>query len=269
MPEAIIADDEPMMRAALRDQLSALWPELEIRAEAEDGPSALQKVEIHRPDVAFLDIRMPGMTGLEVARALTVPTRVVFVTAFDAHAVEAFEANAIDYVLKPLETPRLARCVSKLRQSLATGEPSMAQLLSALARSGLPLIAQRSVADASSEDERAQHTHGSLEWLQVAVGRAIHMVHLEDVIYFASDTKYTRVVAEDFEGLIRVPLKELLQSCDTQLPGRYVQTHRGTVVNRRFIRAVHRFDELVELELKGRKERLRVSVANHHLFRAM
>lgn len=265
MPQAIIADDEPIMRAALRDQLATLWPELDVRAEAEDGPSALQKIEMHRPEVAFLDIRMPGMSGLEVAQALTVPTRVVFVTAYDAHAVEAFEANALDYVLKPLETPRLARTVAKLRRSLADGEPSISQLLNALARSGL-VVAANGNASAGDDGEQPPET---LEWLQVAVGRSIRMVHLEDVVYFASDTKYTRVVAEDFEGLIRVPLKDLLASCEAHAPGRYVQTHRSVVVNKRFIRAVHRFDEQVELELKGRQERLRVSVANHHLFRAM
>jgi len=127
---AVVADDEPLMRLARIEHLALLWPDLHVAAEAEDGPTALLKIESLRPDVAFLDIRMPGMTGLEVARALTVPSRVVFVTAFETHAVDAFEANAVDYVLQPLEPSRLTRVVAKLRESVANGEPgSVVQML--------------------------------------------------------------------------------------------------------------------------------------------
>ena len=262
-PIAVIADDEPFMRAALRDLLSVLWPELQVIAEVEDGPSALVKIETARPDIAFLDIRMPGMTGLEVARALTVPSRVVFVTAYESHAVEAFEASAVDYVLKPLETARLARVVAKLRKTLSEGAPpSIDQLLQALSTLG---VQPASVQTAPSAAEAAGVSE-KLEWLQVAVGQQIRMLHLDDVMYFESDTKYTRVVGEDCDGLIRMSLKEVLDNAPS---GRFLQTHRSTVVNRRFIRSVHRIGEQVELELKGCPERLKVAFSNHHLFKAM
>jgi DNA-binding LytR/AlgR family response regulator len=265
MPTAILVDDEPLMRAALADHLAALWPDLDVLAEADDGPTALLKIESLNPDIAFLDIRMPGMTGLEVARSLTVPSRVVFVTAFDSHAVEAFEANAVDYVLKPLEAPRLARVIAKLRKSLAERAPASAeQLMQALKSLG--------VAPPSAPLDISAHggpSHGAprrLEWLQVAVGQSIRMVHLDDVIYFESDTKYTRVVTADCEGLLRLTLKELVESAGESV---FLQTHRSRVVNRRFIHAVHRRGEMVEIELKGRSERLKVSTANHPLFKAM
>lgn len=262
MTIAILADDEPLMRAALREHLQTLWPELEIRAEAEDGPSALLKIEIHRPQIAFLDIRMPGMTGLEVARSMTSQTLVVFVTAFESHAVEAFEANAIDYVLKPLESARLAKLIAKLQRKLTEGscldgEP----LMQALARIGVAL-------PASPLPQTAQNPR-ALQWLQVATGargNRISMVHLEDVLYFESDTKYTRVVTRDSDGLIRLSLKDVLEHADATT---FLQTHRSLVVNRRAIKAVHRNGETVEIELKDRPERLKVSAANHHLFRAM
>ena len=250
MTNAILADDEPLMRAALRQQLEMLWPELNILAEAGDGPSALLKIEALRPDVAFLDIRMPGLTGLEVARALTVSTHVVFVTAFDSHALEAFEANALDYVLKPADPVRMAKVIAKIKRSCELGPPSsMAELIQVLERMAPPLISATRI-----------------DWLQVAVGAQIRMVHVNDVIYFESDTKYTRVVAEDFDGLIRTSLKELLLSLDCSI---FQQTHRATIVNRKFIRSVNRNGELVEIELKGRQERLKISTANHHAFRAM
>lgn len=258
MNTALIADDEPNMRESLRDQLHQLWPELQIIAEAEDGPSALSQIESLRPDIAFLDIRMPGLTGLQVARALTVPTHVVFVTAFDTHALEAFEANAVDYVVKPLDTERLAKMVLKLKRLVTSGTPSMDVLFSALQK--------LSVGNGGNV-----HPHGSarpkrLEWLQVAVGTQIRMVNVLDVYYFESDSKYTRVVADGCDGLIRTSLKDLSEQLASD---DFLQTHRSTLVNRRFIHAVHRKGDVVELEIRGEKTRLKVSVANHHLFRAM
>lgn len=262
MPTAVLADDEPMMRAALREQLQALWPELSIHAEADDGPTALLKVESLRPDIAFLDIRMPGMTGLEVARAITTPTtRVVFVTAYDSHALEAFEANAVDYIVKPVETARLAKVIAKLRKGLAEDAPvSVEQLMQALATLGI------NTSPASRPLSVPQNDPRHLEWLVVGTGTQTRMVHLDDVVYFESDTKYTRVVTANYEGHIRKTLKEIVE-----IPGAaaFMQTHRSTVVNRRFIHAVHRVDDNVEIELRGRTERLKVSTANHHLFRAM
>lgn len=231
VPTAILADDEPFMRAALRERLAQLWPELRLLQECEDGIEALQAIQRLRPQLAFLDIRMPGLTGLQVADALqNVDTRVVFVTAYDAHAVEAFEAQAVDYVLKPVELPRLAKTVARLRAALASS--------------------------AGAADD----------WLQVAVGSQVRLLHVDDVQYFESDSKYTRVVAPDCDGLIRLSLKELLERLD---PSRFMQVHRSIVVNRRHVHGVHRVDEALELEIKGRTERLRVSAPHHHLFKAL
>lgn len=249
MPTAVLADDEPHMGEALREQLGVLWPDLEILADATDGPQALLHIERLRPDLAFLDIRMPGLTGLQVARAMTSPSRVVFVTAFDSHALEAFEASAVDYVLKPIEVERLARCVSKLKRDLA---PSPAHLDEALVRLGVS-------APAASSPR-------PLQWLQVSVGHQVHMVYVDDVLYFESDSKYTRVVAHGSDGLIRTPLKDLLEQLESQ---QFLQTHRSVLVNRRFIKAVHRRGDAMEIELRDRPERLKVSTANQHLLRSM
>ena len=247
------------MRDSLRDQLKQLWPELEIIAEAEDGPSALSQIEALRPDIAFLDIRMPGLTGLQVARAMSVPAHVVFVTAYDNHALEAFEANAVDYVVKPLEPERLAKMVSKLKRLTTSGAAtSMESLFSALQKLG--------VAQAGFILPQTATLPKRLEWLQVAVGAQIRMVNVQDVYYFESDSKYTRVVTDGCDGLIRTSLKELTEQLGSD---EFLQTHRSTLVNRRFIHAVHRRGELVELEMKADKTRLKVSTANHHLFRSM
>lgn len=244
---AVIADDEPFMREALREQLQMLWPELEIVAEAADGPQALRALTTHKPSFAFLDIRMPGLTGLQVAQLVEGRTRVVFVTAYDNHALEAFEANAVDYVLKPLDPARLAKVVTKLQALGHEAQPSQAEAL-------------RAVAAASAASKGAQ-----LEWLHVSVGQQIRLTHVDDVMFFESDTKYTRVVAGEVDGLIRTSLKELLD----QLPPAFVQVHRSAVVNRHFVRAVHRIDDNVELEIRDHASRLRVSEANRHLFKAM
>lgn len=259
MATALIADDEPFMRDSLRDQLHLLWPELEIIAEAEDGPSALSLIEALRPDIALLDIRMPGLTGLQVARSLTVPTNVVFVTAYDSHALEAFEANAVDYVVKPLDPERLAKVIAKLKRLTAAGSPpAIDALMTALQSMGVSIPGSSQAASPAAAKK--------LDWLQVAVGTQIRMVNVQDVYYFESDSKYTRVVADGCDGLIRTSLKDLTEQLASD---DFLQTHRSTLVNRRFIRAVHRKGELVELEMKGDKTRLKVSTANHHLFRAM
>lgn len=259
MTSALIADDEPNMRESLRDQLHQLWPELQIVAEAEDGPDALSKIESLKPDIAFLDIRMPGLTGLQVARSITTITHVVFVTAFDNHALEAFEANAVDYIVKPLEPERLAKVIAKLKKLTAEGTaPAIDVLMSALKQMGIALPNSNSV--------QGNPSNKQLEWLQVAVGNQIRMVNVQDVHYFESDTKYTRVVADNCDGLIRTSLKELTEQLASD---DFLQTNRGNLVNRRFIHAVHRRDAQVELEMKASKTRLKVSTANHHLFRAM
>lgn len=255
MTTALLADDEPFMRAALRELLDMLWPELQLVAEAEDGPTALRAIEALQPDIAFLDIRMPGLTGLQVAQAATTATRIVFVTAYDNHAVEAFEADAVDYVLKPLDPGRVARLVGKLKRLAAPGAPAVA---AGSTPAWMPAL-QRLVNAQPAAPQR-------LEWLQVSIGTAVRMLHVDDVMYFEADSKYTRVVGDDCDGLIRTSLKELMDSVD---PRHFVQTHRSTVVNRRFVRTVHRQGDAMELELRGRPERLKVSSANQPLFKSM
>jgi DNA-binding LytR/AlgR family response regulator len=233
-PTAILADDEPFMRAALRERLAQLWPELRLLQECEDGIQGLQAIQRLRPQLAFLDIRMPGLTGLQVAEALQgASTRFVYVTAYDAHAVEAFEAQAVDYVLKPVELPRLAKTVARLREALVPPRPS------------------------------------GDDWLQVAVGSQVRLLHVDDVQYFESDSKYTRVVAADCDGLIRLSLKELLERLERVAPARFMQVHRSVVVNRRHVHGVHREGDALALAMKGRAERLKVSNQYHHLFKAL
>ncbi len=249
---AVIADDEPMMREALREQLQVLWPDLAVLEEAGDGPSALRALTAHKPDVAFLDIRMPGLTGLQVAQLVEGTTKVVFVTAYDNHALEAFEASAVDYIVKPLDTKRLAKVVTKLRSSVPTSAA---------------LELQRKVLKDldAAQSSPAPLGEGSLEWLHVSVGQHVRLAHVEDVMFFESDTKYTRVVAGDVDGLIRTSLKELSH----QLPAAFVQVHRSAIVNRHFIKAVLKVDDNLELEMKDGKTRLKVSEANRHHFKAM
>lgn len=267
MPTALICDDEPLMRANLRDHLQALWPELDIVGEAENGPEALRLATALRPDFAFLDVQMPGLTGLQVAQLVDPATQVIFVTAYDRYALEAFDAHAVDYLLKPLDPARLARMVARLsRQAQAATDPpsragEQAQLLAQMQQQMQALMRQLGT--------RAQPPATSaamLDWLQVDVGRQIRMIHVDDVMYFESDNKYTRVVAEDCEGLIRMSLKELLAAID---PLAFLQVHRSIVVNRRFVHSVHRRGDVMELQLHGRPERLRVSESNQPLFRAM
>lgn len=253
-PTALIADDEPLMRASLRDQLRHLWPRLRITSECEDGLEAAAVLRSAPPDFAFLDIRMPGLNGLEVARMATPATRVVFATAHDEYALQAFEARAVDYLVKPIDAQRFSRTVERLRSTREPAPVPVDELLAAIrALQGHPV-------------DTAPPKSTMLDWLQIDSGRQIRMVHVDDVMYFESDHKYTRVVAEDADGLIRMSLKELLARLDA---GLFLQVHRAVVVNRRFVRSVLRIDDAMELELRGRPERLRVSESNQPLFRAM
>lgn len=249
---AIIADDEPIMREALREQLQILWPELTILEEVGDGPAALRAVAIHKPDVAFLDIRMPGLTGLQVAQLIEGATKVVFVTAYDNHALAAFEANAVDYILKPLEVKRLAKVVARLCAGIAEPSNRKAQHEALL-----------QIDKTKEQPGRAQESE--LSWLHVSTGQQVRLVHIDDVMYFESDTKYTRVVSNEVDGLIRTSLKDL----SAQLPSAFVQIHRSAIVNRHFVKSVHKVDDSLELEMKAGSARLKVSEANRHHFRAM
>jgi DNA-binding LytR/AlgR family response regulator len=247
-PTALIAEDEPLMRERLKERLAEAWPELEIVAEAADGDEALAAFDAHRPELAFLDIRMPGRTGLEVAAAIGADCHVVFITAYDQYAIAAFDAGAVDYLLKPVDAERLAVTVDRVRRKMAATPADLSALIADL-RSAV-----------RGEDTR-------LKWIKAAVGKQVRLIAVDDVVYFQSDTKYTRVVLAQSEALIRTPLKDLIGSLD---PDRFWQIHRGTIVNVEAIAGVQRENaERQFVLLKGRPERLGVSRQFFHLFRQM
>jgi DNA-binding LytR/AlgR family response regulator len=247
-PTAIIAEDEELMRARLRESLATAWPELNIVAEASDGDAALECFEAHAPSVAFLDIRMPGRSGLDVAAEIGTRCHVVFISAYDQYALAAFEAGAADYLLKPVEPERLALAVDRVKRKLETAPADLSGLLAQL----------RSVVGPAG---------ARLKWIKAAVGRQVKLIAVADVLYFQSDTKYTRVVLAGSEALIRTPLKELLAELD---PERFWQVHRGTIVNVDAVSGVVREDaEKQFVVLKGRNERLPISRQFFHLFRQM
>ncbi|MGE5384749.1 MAG: LytR/AlgR family response regulator transcription factor [Betaproteobacteria bacterium] len=251
---ALIADDEPHLAAHLANRLAALWPELEVVATAGNGLEALERIQALQPDIAFLDIRMPGMTGLEVATRLGVPCRLVFVTAYDQYAVEAFERAAVDYLLKPIADERLAKTIERLRASLVApptlpSENLLAQLQALVAANAVPAKA------------------APLRWIKAQVGNAIRLLTVDEICYFQATDKYTAVYTRDGELLIRTPIKELVEQLDPEL---FWQVHRGTLVNVRQIAAA-RHDTLgrVVLQLKDRADTLPVSRSYAHLFRQM
>jgi DNA-binding LytR/AlgR family response regulator len=242
----LIAEDEDVLRVELRSHLASLWPELEVVAEAANGIEALRALDRDAPQVAFLDIEMPGLTGLDVARQIQGRCHVVFVTAYDAHAIAAFEQGAIDYVLKPYEDARLALAVRRVQERLKSTPPPLDGLLRELAR-----VPAR------------EH----LRWINASQGQEVRLITVDEVCYFQSDAKYTRVVTATGEALIRRSLKELLDELD---PHHFWQIHRATVVNANAIAGVSRdFRGQVSVKLKARPERLAVSEAHVHLFRQM
>jgi DNA-binding LytR/AlgR family response regulator len=247
-PTAIIAEDEPVLRAQLRDLLGTVWPELKIVATAEDGLQAIKALQCHAPDVLFLDIQMPGLTGLDVARAASNRHHVVFVTAYNQYAVAAFEEGAVDYVMKPLEAGRLATACERVKSRLSTTPANLENLLRVLAKMSAP-------------------KHSYLRWINASMGTDVKLITVDEVSYFRSDTKYTRVVTVDGESLIRTSLKDLLDGLD---PSLFWQIHRSTIVNVNAIAAVSRdlAGHLV-VKLKNRKETLPVSQPFAHLFRQM
>lgn len=244
---AVIADDEPFMREALSEQLQMPWPDLDIVAEASDGPDALRALTMHKPSFAFFGYPYAGLVRAAVGPTGRGAGKGGFVTAHDSHAWQAFDARAIDYVLKPLDAARLAKMVTRL-QSMDKAPPPNQQ-------DGL-----RSSATGNPSPSGAH-----LEWLHVSERQQVRLTHVDDVMFFESDTNYTCVVSAEVDGLIRTSLKELLE----KLPPAFVQIHRSAVVNRRYVRAVHRIDDNVELEIKDHASRLKVRKANRHLFKAM
>ncbi|HNV59171.1 MAG TPA: LytTR family DNA-binding domain-containing protein [Rhodoferax sp.] len=278
MPRALIADDERLMREQLRARLAEVWPELDIVAEAKNGIEAVALTEQHHPDIVFLDIRMPGLTGVDAARQIAqLPTfdeaqgwpgcEIVFITAYDQYAVQAFEQGVVDYVLKPAERERLQVTVQRIRQRmaertnrktegpedtdtpLATHTPEMQQLLQRLAGQLNP------------------QAPAKLQWIQATVRQAIQMIPVEEVLFFISDEKYTRVQTATIEALIRKPIKELVEEIDMNL---FWQIHRSTLVNIKAIAGVSRDERGRQLvSVRGLTEKLEVSRSYAGLFKAM
>lgn len=263
---ALIAEDEPLIAAALRADLLQAWPGLQVLAQVGDGESAVQQALALQPLVCFLDIRMPGLDGLQAAQALAEDwpddgapfPLIVFVTAYDQYALQAFERAAVDYLLKPVDAPRLAQCVQRLQRLLAQPQPAagtpddtlarLRELLAAAAGAGQPPAAR-------------------LEVIQAGVGHTLHMVPVDEVLYFEAADKYVRVVTADRDHLIRLSLRELLPQLDAQ---RFWQVHRGLVVQARSIATATREPSgKVLLRLRGRPEQLTASRLYAHLFKAM
>lgn len=269
-PRAVLADDERLMREQLRARLVEAWPELEIAAEARNGSEAVELVLQHQPDVVFLDIRMPGMTGVEAAREIARldPTpqwpgcEVVFITAYDQYAVEAFEHGAIDYVLKPADVQRLGVTVARVKQRLAQRQQSGSEgTADALQTQMQRMLAQ--IAGTLVPGQAPQR----LKWVQATVGTQIQMIPVEDVLFFISDEKYTRVQTMQMEALIRKPIKELIEELD---PDMFWQIHRSTLVNARAIAGVHRDMRGRQIvTVRGHGEKLEVSRSYTQLFKAM
>ena len=238
MVECVIAEDEELLRNALMQQLGQAWPELRVVAQCEDGASALEAIAQHRPDVAFLDIRMPGLTGIEVAAALgqvSPRTQVVFVTAYDQYAIDAFEQGAVDYLLKPVAADRLQATVQRLQARAAGGRPDPATLDALLQQ-----LARRPAETAPTPP---------LAWITASSGRETRLIMLDDVAYFRADSKYTVVVTAEGESLLRTPLKELLAVLD---PRQFRQIHRSVIVNLKAVGSVVREDSgKGELRLRG------------------
>jgi DNA-binding LytR/AlgR family response regulator len=252
---ALIADDEPLLRDQLAAHLARLWPELDVVAQARNGREAVELFDELRPQVAFLDVHMPGMNGVEAARCIGRRAEVVFVTAFDRYAVEAFRQGAIDYIVKPVEAERLLDSVQRLQARLRVGDeaqrPEFAALLERLAE----------------ELRRRGGAPRYLQWIKATVGNVVRMIRIEQVLYLRSDAKYTVVAWEGGEALIRTPLRELGDALD---PQSFVQVHRSTIVNLMHVdRFSHGPGDSGEVHLKGRDERLAVSRSYVHLFRQM
>jgi DNA-binding LytR/AlgR family response regulator len=255
MIKVVIAEDEALLRRALKHALDDAWPELEMVIECEDGATAIEAIAQHRPDAAFLDIRMPGLSGLDVAAAATESspeTQVVFTTAYNQYAIAAFERGAIDYLLKPIQPERLAAAVQRIKARAPQSHPdaaALAELVRELAR------------------ERNGRDAPPLTWITANCGRETRLIMVDDVLYFHADNKYTVAVTAEGEALLRKPLRELLGTLDAQ---NFRQIHRSTIVNLKAIASIVRDDSgRGSLRLKGRDETLAVSAPFMALFKPL
>jgi len=256
-PTALIADDEPLLRKALARMLAQAWPELNIVAQVRNGREAVEEFEALKPDVCFLDVHMPGLSGVEAARFIGRRAHLVFVTAYDRYAVQAFEHGALDYLVKPVESARLADTIARLKERL---------------RAAQPIADTEALLDELAARIRKDTAPTPLRWLRVSVGQSLRLVAIDEIDYLRSDEKYTLVAwredgAKPSEGLIRTPLKELVTQLDAT---HFAQVHRSVVVNLRAISRITRdANETANIHLKGRAEVLPVSRTYLHLFRQM
>ena len=252
--KAIVAEDEVLLRDDLVARLATAWPSLEIAAVCEDGGAALEAIEAHQPGVAFLDIRMPGLTGLEVAAAAAEAsprTRIVFVTAYNQYAIEAFDRGAVDYLLKPIDPARLAQTVKRLQGDTPASQAEALAAVIAELRAKLP----------------AQAKGPPLVWITASVGKETRLILVDDVAYFKADDKYTVVATAEGEALIRKPIRELLDALD---PASFKQVHRSTIVNLKAVAAITRDDTgRGTMRLRNRPETLAVSLTYMPLFKNM
>jgi DNA-binding LytR/AlgR family response regulator len=243
----LIAEDEALMRERLLEQLSQCWPDANIVAIVENGNDAWDSWLEYEPDVVFLDIQMPGLSGLDVAAKIGHRSHIVFVTAYDQFAVEAFDRGAVDYLLKPIDASRLARAVERIKQRQGKPDSSLDTILREI-RQAKPTV-----------------TVSRLKWLKASVGKQIRLINVEDILFLQSDLKYTRVVVAGGEALVRTGIKELLEGLDPEI---FWQIHRGTIVNVHAIASAERLDnERLQVYMKGSTEILPVSRTFAHLFR--
>jgi DNA-binding LytR/AlgR family response regulator len=255
---ALIADDEPLLREHLASQLARLWPEVQIVAQARNGREAVELFEDHAPQVVFLDVQMPGLSGIDAARCMLQRTQIVFITAHEQYAVKAFEQGAIDYLVKPIERARLAETVQRLRQRLgsaAAPAASMSAVEAALDRL------------AGEMRGRGGESRRWLQWIKASIGSSLRLIPVEQVVFLRSDEKYTLVVWNGGEALIRKTIRELADELD---PERFAQIHRSVIVNLGRVAQVTRgMNETADVHLAGRSEILPVSRSYLHLFRQM
>jgi DNA-binding LytR/AlgR family response regulator len=256
-PTALIADDEPLLRDALERMLSQAWPELKIVSRARNGREAIDQFDAHRPDICFLDVQMPGKTGVEAAQHIGRRAHLVFVTAFDQYAVQAFAQGVLDYLVKPVEPARLAETVARLQERLRASQPALnteallQQLVASLDRNKGPEV---------------------LRWVRASVGQTVRLIAVDDIDYLRSEEKYTQIAWRDEAGqprdaVIRTPLKELIPQLDS---AHFAQVHRSVVVNLRAVSHVTRGpNETANIHLKGRDQVLPVSRSYLHVFRQM
>jgi len=244
-PRLLIAEDEPLLAAEIGEELRRLWPQAEIVATVHDGHAALQALEALKPQVCFLDVQMPGLSGLELARLAAGRAHIVFITAYDQYALQAFDEGAVGYLLKPLDTVKLARTLQRVKERLAQPPADLSNLVSQL----------------------QQQPVEPLRWITVQRGKELQLITVDDVEYFRADNKYVAVVTADSEALISLPLKELVARLDGE---HFWQVHRSTIVNAHAIKAVSRsLSGKLAISLKRRPETLEVSPAYAHRFKQL